>query len=855
MFFTFAARRRLFTRRPAERSAPGSRSRRSAGVALSTAVLALAASLGVGGQSIVTSAEAAPLDPIVCGEIYALEVGLGGTTTRRIWKVDTATGALEVNNTVTSANFPSGTYTNGLAIDGVNDAFWFTTNVVGGTSTIVYRVDATTGAVMTFPMTLTGGADVQNIVMGAFDPVSGIYYFGGPARSGLPDRYTVWGFDTTTNTALPGVVAYIDASPTGNGDWAFDGQGRLYISTAGVVRRVDDSLPTSGTTVLANVPVLSVTTITTIANGGGVMGMAFGADGYMYLGNVSTTAGVTDHFVIQVDPSSGEVLSTTDMNPSTNLVGDFASCATPNAIQLRKNLPDGRVADTDQFVLTIDGGGLDSGNTGLTSGNETGVQDQATSEIAGPVLGIPGETYSITEEPSGSTVLTDYEASWECVDTVSSTTVGSGSGATGSLTVPPASADGSNIICTFTNELAPPEATLTVAKSWVVDGQTHADGAQPAGLSAQLQLTGPDAAGATDQDWGVARGGYAIDEVVTMTEASTITGDFAFCEVEASVTEVNGAVLSSELTASGHDVTLTETTNTATVTNTVVCDKSLALVKSAAVVDVDGDGVTGLGDHILYSFDVTNTGDVTMTDIAITDDLLSAQVPPITVTCAPTTIAPTEVAHCTADAPYVVTQADVEATEVVNTATADGTPPTGPPVTSNPDSTITPIEEFRISLQIEKIGEDVDGDWIRMDGSTWEVLEDDNGQPGTSVAVTILDVSTGLFQIDSIQAGTYWLSETSAPDGFSLLAQPVQFTINPDRTVTITANGGDGAVTASDQLITVRDVPALVMPEAGGTGSSPFLIGGILLVLGAAGLALFVRRRGDLPPTPRSRMT
>jgi LPXTG-motif cell wall-anchored protein len=126
------------------------------------------------------------------------------------------------------------------------------------------------------------------------------------------------------------------------------------------------------------------------------------------------------------------------------------------------------------------------------------------------------------------------------------------------------------------------------------------------------------------------------------------------------------------------------------------------------------------------------------------------------------------------------------------------------------------------------------------------VLEDLAGEPGTAIAVTWVDVDTGLFQIDAIPAGVYWLSELTAPDGFSLLAQPVQFTINPDRTVSISGNGG-GAVTADGQLITVRDVPAFVMPETGGTGTAPYLIGGALLVMTAAGLAIYARRRTHAP--------
>ena len=86
---------------------------------------------------------------------------------------------------------------------------------------------------------------------------------------------------------------------------------------------------------------------------------------------------------------------------------------------------------------------------------------------------------------------------------------------------------------------------------------------------------------------------------------------------------------------------------------------------------------TSAGDTLDYTFDVANTGNVTLTGVVVTDDLIAS------VSCPKTVLAPAEAMQCTAT--YTVTQADVDAGEVINNASVSGNPPTGPP-TSTPDS-------------------------------------------------------------------------------------------------------------------------------------------------------------------------
>ncbi|QWP77032.1 DUF11 domain-containing protein [Lysobacter sp. K5869] len=83
--------------------------------------------------------------------------------------------------------------------------------------------------------------------------------------------------------------------------------------------------------------------------------------------------------------------------------------------------------------------------------------------------------------------------------------------------------------------------------------------------------------------------------------------------------------------------------------------------------DEDGNGQVSVGDTLTYSITATNTGNVTLTDVVVTD----AKIAPNTITCA--TVDPGRT--CVLTGTYKVTQADVDAAGVVNTATVTSSTP------------------------------------------------------------------------------------------------------------------------------------------------------------------------------------
>ncbi|WP_197076494.1 DUF11 domain-containing protein, partial [Luteimonas sp. FCS-9] len=113
---------------------------------------------------------------------------------------------------------------------------------------------------------------------------------------------------------------------------------------------------------------------------------------------------------------------------------------------------------------------------------------------------------------------------------------------------------------------------------------------------------------------------------------------------------------------------------------TLETEPSLTVVKTAGTPSGNVAGST-----IAYSFLVTNTGNVTIADIAIDDAQLDAPA-----VCPVTTLAPGASTTCTGT--HTITQAEVDAGEVLNTATATGTPPGGGTTTSPPDEEDVTLE-------------------------------------------------------------------------------------------------------------------------------------------------------------------
>ena len=189
----------------------------------------------------------------------------------------------------------------------------------------------------------------------------------------------------------------------------------------------------------------------------------------------------------------------------------------------------------------------------------------------------------------------------------------------------------------------------------------------------------------------------------------------------------------------------TATSNTAQATVTFVGTPSWTLTKTPSPTTY-----TAAGQTITYSYGLTNTGNVSISAITLTDDKVSG------ISCAANTLAAGASTTCTGS--YVTTGADVTAGSVTNHATAHGTPASGTLADATAQATVT-YHATSGSITIVKNASGGNGTFnftSTVAGATSFTLTTANGTASRSFA--------------NLTAGTYTFTETSLPADWRLTA-------------------------------------------------------------------------------------
>ncbi|MBV8463764.1 MAG: hypothetical protein JO368_10745, partial [Acidimicrobiales bacterium] len=151
--------------------------------------------------------------------------------------------------------------------------------------------------------------------------------------------------------------------------------------------------------------------------------------------------------------------------------------------------------------------------------------------------------------------------------------------------------------------------------------------------------------------------------------------------------DVDNGKLHNTGVATGTPPTGANVTANSSLTIPAAQNANIAIDKTADVSSFSSPGTV-----INYSYAVTNTGNVDLNSLDVSDALpgLSA------LSCPDTSLSPGASETCTAS--YTTTQADVDNGEVTDTGVATGHPKVGPAVTATSTLTITAVQEPSIEL-------------------------------------------------------------------------------------------------------------------------------------------------------------
>ncbi|MFD5424383.1 Ig-like domain-containing protein [Streptomyces sp. NPDC127084] len=641
------------------------------------------------------SAAAAPLLDCSGSTIYALQSGSSASSQGTLLALNASTlegPSASVTATVVS-RIPQGGATNSLGILPGGTGAYVANRTGTPTSLTIHGYDAVSDTWTQYPGTSIGTASVATVA-GAINPDTGIYYYGVFAAGvgTAPGKVTLYGFNTVTHTPIPGVIATFDLPVTStsasNGDFAFDAAGNLIIvasvnnqnnAALGLVR---GPLPTTGST--SGVP-LPTEVMTTIDNPqfNPYNGIAFDSSGRLYVLYVGTSPNT---FLQAINPNNGTAIGPAKVLSDVTFASvDLGACSTNPTLTLQKDIT-GRfqtsATSNDQFGLSVTGGGITQGNTATTTGSTTGVQ----SAVVGPIVGVSGTTYTLSESAASGGSLDNYTTTYECVDTAAGDLqLASGSGTSFQLNFPATEPGGSSprVVCTFTNTPKAAAPALTIDKTAAPTSVTAAG--QVVTYTHVLTNTGNVTLTSVHVDETAFSGsGTAPD--VTCPGDPLPPGASLTCAANYTVTQddVDEGGIDNTATATGTPPTGPDVTATANATVTAQAAPALGLVKTATGEELEA------GQDLTYSYLVTNTGNVTLSGIRASDTSFSGTGPQPQILCPAAPLAPGTSHTCTAT--YTATQADVDAGQITNTAVAAATAPGGGAVESNRSTAVVTAE-------------------------------------------------------------------------------------------------------------------------------------------------------------------
>ena len=465
------------------------------------------------------------------------------------------------------------------------------------------------------------------------------------------------------------------------------------ITNTGTATGTPPSGPNVSATSMVTIPLTPAPAIT-LTKSASISGYSAAGTPVTYSYKVTNTGNVTLNPVMVSDPMVG--LSTISCPGGSLAAGAIETCmATYTTTQ----------ADVNAGSIT---------NTGTATGTPpSGPNVSATSMVTIPLTPAPAITLTKTASISGySAAGTPVTYSYKVTNTgnvtlnpvmVSDPMVGlstiscpGGSLAAGAIetcmatyTTTQADVNAGSITNTGTATGTPPSGPNVSATSMVTIPLTPAPAIT---LTKSASISGYSAAGTpVTYSYKVTNTGNVTlnpvmvsDPMVGLSTISCPGGSLAAGAIETCMAtytttqaDVNAGSITNTGTATGTPPSGPNVSATSMVTIPLTPAPAITLTKSASI-----SGYSAAGTPVTYSYKVTNTGNVTLNPVMVSDPMVGLS----TISCPGGSLAAGAIETCMAT--YTTTQADVNAGSITNTGTATGTPPSGPNVSATSMVTI-----------------------------------------------------------------------------------------------------------------------------------------------------------------------
>lgn len=146
--------------------------------------------------------------------------------------------------------------------------------------------------------------------------------------------------------------------------------------------------------------------------------------------------------------------------------------------------------------------------------------------------------------------------------------------------------------------------------------------------------------------------------------------------------------------------------------------------------------------------------------------------------------------------------------------------------------TNTPLADAKFILSKVENATEADAIKFTSNGAFYRYIIDQTNGGGNT---TLVSPTEGRFEIQGLEAGTYYLKETEAPKGYNKIQKSIKIEILEDGSIKV-----DNNVITGD--VRVQNNTGSILPSTGGMGTTLIYVVGSILVL-ASGIVLFSKRK------------